>query len=221
MRKIPLLHAILGSLITSFWFLISALFGYELSLCVGGGAFVTVVFSLIFWFLDGIILFRLAMWLFPLQQGAITSGTRQELIYDILYLPFTLFLIVPTTASKLTPPPVSRLLYKALGSRIGTNSYPSTATLFDPIFVHVGDSVIFGHNSTLVPHIFETGKPLSFHSIQVGNNVTLGVNAVVLAGTSIGDGAVIAAGAVVPKFTRIETGEVWGGIPARRLHPKN
>ncbi|HAZ61859.1 MAG TPA: transferase, partial [Gammaproteobacteria bacterium] len=56
--------------------------------------------------------------------------------------------------------------------------------------------------------------------IEIGDRVTIGANAVVLAGVSIDDGALVAAGAVVPKGTRIGPGEVWGGVPARRLRPR-
>lgn len=51
--------------------------------------------------------------------------------------------------------------------------------------------------------------------IVIGPDVWLGVNVVVLRGTRIGRGSVVAAGSVVrgeiPDF------EVWGGVPARRL----
>jgi len=34
---------------------------------------------------------------------------------------------------------------------------------------------------------------------------------------TIGDDAIVSSGAVVTKGTRIPAGEVWGGVPARRL----
>ena len=58
------------------------------------------------------------------------------------------------------------------------------------------------------------------HSVYVGNDVWIGTQAVLLPGSRIGDGAVIAAGAVVRG--NIPEGEVWGGVPARflgRRHP--
>lgn len=51
--------------------------------------------------------------------------------------------------------------------------------------------------------------------IKVGNDVWIGANAVVLKGVTIGDGAVVAAGAVVTKS--IPSMEVWGGVPAKKL----
>lgn len=47
----------------------------------------------------------------------------------------------------------------------------------------------------------------------VGNDVWIGANASILAGVHVGDGAVIAAGAVVTKD--IPPNAVVGGVPAR------
>jgi acetyltransferase-like isoleucine patch superfamily enzyme len=47
--------------------------------------------------------------------------------------------------------------------------------------------------------------------------VTIGTTAVVMSDVIIGDGAIVSAGAVVTKGSRIGAGEVWGGMPARRL----
>jgi len=47
--------------------------------------------------------------------------------------------------------------------------------------------------------------------------VTIGGTAVVLSDVIIEDWAVVATGAVVTKGTRIKAGEIWGGMPARRL----
>jgi UDP-3-O-[3-hydroxymyristoyl] glucosamine N-acyltransferase len=55
--------------------------------------------------------------------------------------------------------------------------------------------------------------------IIIGNNVWLGVNAVILKGITIGDGAIIAAGAVVTKS--ILPDEIWAGIPAKKIGHRN
>jgi acetyltransferase-like isoleucine patch superfamily enzyme len=51
--------------------------------------------------------------------------------------------------------------------------------------------------------------------IVLGNNVWLGCNVIVLKGVSIGDGAIVAAGAVVTKS--ILPNEIWAGVPARKV----
>ena len=44
--------------------------------------------------------------------------------------------------------------------------------------------------------------------------------AVVMPGCEIGDGAVIAANAVLQKGTKVGPGEIWGGVPARKIGQK-
>jgi acetyltransferase-like isoleucine patch superfamily enzyme len=41
--------------------------------------------------------------------------------------------------------------------------------------------------------------------------------AVVFPGCVIGDGAIVAAGSVLSKGTRVGPGEIWAGVPARRV----
>jgi acetyltransferase-like isoleucine patch superfamily enzyme len=51
--------------------------------------------------------------------------------------------------------------------------------------------------------------------IKIGRGVWLGFNVLVLKGVEIGDGAVVAAGAVVTKS--ILPNEIWGGVPAKKI----
>lgn len=52
-----------------------------------------------------------------------------------------------------------------------------------------------------------------FKPIHVGHHCWIGTGATILQGVNIGDGAVVAAGAVVTKD--IPPYEIWGGIPAK------
>ena len=54
--------------------------------------------------------------------------------------------------------------------------------------------------------------------IVIGNDVWLGTGVIVLAGVTIGDGCVVAAGAVVTKD--IPAGSIAGGVPARVLRAR-
>jgi acetyltransferase-like isoleucine patch superfamily enzyme len=51
--------------------------------------------------------------------------------------------------------------------------------------------------------------------IEIGSDVWLGCNVVVLKGVTISNGVVVAAGAVVTKS--IPPNEIWAGIPARKI----
>jgi acetyltransferase-like isoleucine patch superfamily enzyme len=57
-------------------------------------------------------------------------------------------------------------------------------------------------------------KPWTFHSeTHIGNDVWIGAKACVVSGVSVGDGAVIAAGAIVTKD--VEPYAIVGGVPAK------
>ena len=83
--------------------------------------------------------------------------------------------------------------------------------------IFIGDGSLIGHNVVLATlnHSEDPTKRAGMHSapIHIGKNVWIGSNATVLQGVSIGDGAIVAAGAVVTKDVPPMT--VVGGVPAK------
>ena len=83
-------------------------------------------------------------------------------------------------------------------------------TIQDLTLVHVdrdypaviGDRVTVGHNSVI-------------HGCTIGNDVLIGMGAVVLSGATVGDGALVAAGAVVREGFEVPPGMVAAGVPAK------
>jgi len=82
--------------------------------------------------------------------------------------------------------------------------------------VSIGSNSVIGQSALLIPHVIE-GSRLAHYPIVIGDPVTIGASAAVLSDVVIGDDSIVATGAVVGKGTRIAPGEVWGGIPARRI----
>ena len=75
----------------------------------------------------------------------------------------------------------------------------------------IGHDVVFATlNHGLSPEKRKTTYPAP---IVLGNNVWIGSNATILQGVTIGDNAVVAAGAVVTKDVAANT--VVGGVPAK------
>lgn len=161
-----------------------------------------------------VLLYRLFLYVFPLQEGEIALHSSQEFVYHV-YLLFYLLLFYPIMRGGFMPVPLMRLFYQALGAKLGANTY-SSGIILDPLFVNMGHDSLVGQYALLVPHVIE-GEKLAHARISIGNHVTIGAHAVVLSGVSIGDGAIVATGAVVPKGTQIGAGEVWGGVPAKLL----
>ena len=87
--------------------------------------------------------------------------------------------------------------------------------------IEIGENVLMGPRVTIIAenHNFvDTEIPIkdqgvTRESIKIGNDCWLGGNSVILAGTHIGDGSIIAAGAVVTKDVPPYT--IVAGVPAR------
>lgn len=170
--------------------------------------------TLIALYLYAIVTHRLLLLLVPLREGKIAGGDSREFHYHI-YTLFYLIFFNSLIRSRLVPIPLMRLVYIALGARLGINTY-SAGIIFDPSLVVIGANTLVGESAMLVPHVIE-GCGIEHYRIAIGNNVTIGAGSVIMAAVSIGDGVVIAANSVVSKGCRIPAGQVWGGTPARRI----
>ena len=103
---------------------------------------------------------------------------------------------------------------------IGKNVFINSGCHFqDQGGITIGDGTLIGHNVVLatINHALEPQKNRKNHyaPITIGKHVWIGSNATVLPGVTIGDWAVVAAGAVVTKD--VPSGTVAGGVPARIL----
>lgn len=101
---------------------------------------------------------------------------------------------------------------------VGKNVFINTGCRFqDQGGIIIGDNSLIGHNVVLATlnHGFASEKRSSIYPspIVIGKNVWIGANATVVPGVTIGDNAIIAAGAVVTKDVPENT--VVGGVPAK------
>lgn len=85
--------------------------------------------------------------------------------------------------------------------------------------ITIGDGTMIGHNVVLatINHDLDPEKMRKNHyaPIKIGNHVWIGSNVTILPGITVGDWAVIAAGAVVTKDVPPLT--VAGGVPAKTI----
>ncbi len=70
--------------------------------------------------------------------------------------------------------------------------------------ITIGDEVTVGHGAII-------------HGCKIGNNVLVGMGAIVMDDAEIGDWCIIGAGAVVPPGMKIEDGSLVVGVPAKAI----
>jgi serine acetyltransferase len=114
----------------------------------------------------------------------------------------------------LTPVFARPWVARLFGARIGSN-VAIGGTIDDPYLVAIGDGSVLGNNSLVAGSAIAGGR-ITLGRVSIGNHVTVGVNAVVLPGSEVGDGALVVGGSIVLAGTRIPPGETWRGNPARK-----
>ena len=75
-------------------------------------------------------------------------------------------------------------------------------TLYQKSTIEIGDYVSVGHNVTI-------------HGAHIRDYALIGMGSTLLDDVEVGEGAIVAAGALVLKGTKIGAYEVWGGVPAK------
>lgn len=112
--------------------------------------------------------------------------------------------------------PFNVLLYRLMGMTVGARTQINTAVVADCNLITIGEDTVIGGDVTLIAHAVE-GANLVTAPVRIGSRVTVGLMAVVMPGCEIGDDAVLAVNAVLKKGTKVGPGEIWGGVPARRI----
>jgi acetyltransferase-like isoleucine patch superfamily enzyme len=165
-------------------------------------------------YIYALVVYRLFLRFMPLQLGELPPGSRAEFAAQVHFL-FYLMIFNSLIRTHFVPIPIMRLVYLALGAKLGRDTY-SAGALLDPPLTQIGDNCIVGHDAVIFAHVIE-GDRFELFTVRIGSGVTIGGHAAIMPDVEIGDGAIISIGAVVTKGTRIGSGEVWGGVPARRI----
>jgi acetyltransferase-like isoleucine patch superfamily enzyme len=116
--------------------------------------------------------------------------------------------------------PFINLFHRLMGMKLGKRVQINTAIIGDSNLIEIGDDTVIGGDATVVAHSAERGE-LVTERVRIGSRVTVGLMAVIFPGCEIGDGAVVAAGAILLKGTKIGPGEIWGGVPAKKVGEKH
>ena len=109
--------------------------------------------------------------------------------------------------------------FKPSGIKIGHNTIIGYGAFLDGRGkLTIGDHVDIASDVMIYTDEHNLNDPdfgNSFAPVIVGNHVFIGPRAIILPGVKIGNGAVVAAGAVVTKD--IPDFEIWGGVPAKKI----
>ena len=89
-----------------------------------------------------------------------------------------------------------------IGNRVNIQDGSVLHTLYKKSTIEIGDDVSIGHNVTI-------------HGAHIRPLALIGMGAVVMDDTVVGEGAIVAAGSVVLSRTVIGPNELWGGAPAK------
>ena len=105
-----------------------------------------------------------------------------------------------------------------LGSRIYMNS---GVTILDSARVVIGDGTLIGPRAQIIcaqhhkdPVARAAGMEIAL-PVRIGKDVWIGAAALIMPGVTLGDGAIVGAGAVVTRD--VENGSTVVGVPARKV----
>ena len=91
-----------------------------------------------------------------------------------------------------------------MGRRVNVQDGACIHCTYEKTKTFIGDNVSIGHNALV-------------HGCTVGNNVLIGMGAIVMDNVEIGDNCLIGAGAVVLEGTKVPSGSVFAGVPAKKV----
>jgi carbonic anhydrase/acetyltransferase-like protein (isoleucine patch superfamily) len=89
-----------------------------------------------------------------------------------------------------------------IGNNVNIQDGSVLHTLYEKSTVEIGDYVSIGHNVTV-------------HGARIDNYALIGMGAILLDYAHVGEGAIVAAGALVLSNTVIPPYTLWAGVPAK------
>jgi len=156
---------------------------------------------------------RLLTRLYPFREGSYSFGDPQ----------FTLWkhcaMVGGLARAALSPLNLAMsrvLLYRLLGAEVGTHVVIGKTNITDPRLTCLDDLCTVGDGSILAAHAITLDR-FMIRPLRVGRGATVGGGAVLLPGSDIGAGSVVAALSRVNPGTAVPLGALWDGIPAVRI----
>jgi acetyltransferase-like isoleucine patch superfamily enzyme len=112
--------------------------------------------------------------------------------------------------------PIWSVYLRLNGAKLGKRVYVNSLFISDHNLLEFDDDVVIGGEVHLSGHTVEAGV-LKTAPVRLGRGVTIGVGTVIDIGVTVGAGSQVGALSLVPKYTTLEPGGIYAGIPVRRL----
>lgn len=124
---------------------------------------------------------------------------------------------LPDSSVILPPFEIDRAKMMEIGENVVINHH---LTAMSSGSINIGDGVMIGPNVSLIKanHDFDDLNMLQFKPITIKKGAWIGARAVILPGITIGEGAIVASGAIVTKEVAKNT--IVGGNPAIIIREK-
>lgn len=91
-----------------------------------------------------------------------------------------------------------------LGNKVNVQDNAMLHCTYEKFPLIIGNNVSVGHNAIV-------------HGCTIKDNVLIGMGAIVMDNCVVEENSIVGAGSVVTQGTHIKSGEVWGGVPARKI----
>lgn len=94
--------------------------------------------------------------------------------------------------------------YIKMGNKVNVQDNAMLHSTYQKFPLNIGNNVSIGHNAIV-------------HGCTLQDNVLIGMGAIVMDDCLVESNSIVGAGSVVTQGTHIKSGEVWGGVPAKKL----
>jgi len=98
--------------------------------------------------------------------------------------------------------------YIRMGDKVNIQDNVMLHCTYEKYPLEIGNNVSIGHNAIV-------------HGCTIKDNVLIGMGSIVMDDCLVDENSIVGAGSVVTQGTHIKSGEVWGGVPARKLKDIN
>ncbi|MFX1534739.1 MAG: DapH/DapD/GlmU-related protein [Promethearchaeota archaeon] len=199
----PILHPYIGLIDLLLDFLI-----LPVTLCITFATFFVIFFSFL------IIINKIARWRLKEKTGVLNG---RDMIWWVLAI--TSADICHTMLGNwFIHSPFPKRFYHALGLKASKN-VGLVGRIWDPELVDIGENVIIGTQSIVTGHAISRYGQNYRQKIKIGDNCLIGMQCTILPGVVIEDNVMLMPNSCVPINQRLESGWLYGGVPAKKIRP--